>query len=159
MLAGVEECVVAPIRASHGAPSTALHHAVRRGVSAAVRDALARLRYQTDLPEELLPDLIELARLCAGMRWELPDLPDPWLVGLEVFWDRFQEVAERTLRDPAICWEVTKAARGRLRGHPMRLSRLIRTARERELARATGVNEDGRLSVRALVGAKQLSHQ
>jgi hypothetical protein len=139
MLTSVEECVVAPIQASHGAPSTALRHAVPRGVSAAVRDALARL--------------------CAGMRWELPDLPDPWLVGLEVFWDRFQEVAERTLRDPAICWEVTKVARVRLRGHPMRLSRLIRTARERELARITGVNEDGRLSVRALVGAKQLSHQ
>jgi hypothetical protein len=64
-----------------------------------VRDALARLRSDTELPQELLPDLIELARLCAHSHPALPELADPWLVGQEEFWDRFQVGAERTLPD------------------------------------------------------------
>lgn len=154
LVANVEECLLAPMRARIGAPATTLRQAVHRGVSAAVRDALARLRYGTELPEELLPDLIELARLSAGAPRELPELPDPWLVGLEVFWDHFQVAAERTLGDPALCWEVSKVARLRLRGHPARLSRLVRRARERESVRLTGENGESRLRavMRALDG-------
>jgi hypothetical protein len=119
-----------------------------------VRDALARLRSQTELPEELPPDLIELARLCAGSRCELAEVADAWLVGPKVFCDRFQIMAERTLTDTALCWDVIKAARVRLRGHPARLSGLFRRASERELARVAGIDEESRLRavLRALDG-------
>jgi hypothetical protein len=123
-------------------------------VSAGVRDALARLRSQAELPQELLPDLIELARLCADSGHEVGGLPDAWLEGEEVFWDRFQVVAERTLADTALCWEVIKAARIRLRGHPARVSSLFGRASEREVARVTGIDGDPRLRavLRALDG-------
>ena len=154
LVTNVEDRVLARVQATNGGPSTAVHHALRRGVSAAMRDALARLRSPTQLPQELLPDLIELARLCAGSGCELHELTDPWLVGQEVFWDRFAVVSERTLEDSALCWEVIKAARMRLRGHAARVSRLFRTACEHEFARDNGVDEDSRLAavMRALDG-------
>ncbi len=99
-------------------------------LSAIVRDALARLRSQAELPDALPPDLIELARLCASARCDLTDLADAWLVGQEVFWDRFEVVAEGTLEDPAVCWDVIKAARARLTGHAARMSALFRRACE-----------------------------
>jgi hypothetical protein len=82
------------------------------------------------------------------------DVADAWLVGPEVFWDRFQIMAERTLTDTALCWDVIKAARARLRGHPARLSGLFRRASERELARVAGIDEESRLraALRALDG-------
>jgi GGDEF-like domain len=145
LVAGVEDRVVARMRATSGQPSPELHDALRRGVSAAMRDALARLRSQAELPQELPPDLIELTRLCAGSRRELAGLADGWLVAQDVFWERFQVVAEQTLLDAALCWDVIKAARVQLRGHPARLSGLFRTACERELARIRGSDEDSRL--------------
>jgi hypothetical protein len=125
LVASIEDRLVARMRATNGVRSPAFHEALRRGVSAGVRDALARLRSQAELPQELLPDLIELARLCADSGCELAGLPDAWLEGEEVFWDRFQVVAERTLADTALCWDVIKAARERLRGHPARVSSLF----------------------------------
>ena len=153
-VASVEDRVMARMQATNGEPSTALHEALRRGVSATVRDALARLRSQAEPPQELLPDLIELARLCAGSRCGVAGLADAWLVGQEVFWDRFQVVAERTLADLALCWDVSKAARVRLRGHAARLSGLFGRAYEREFARVTGIVEESRLRavLRALDG-------
>jgi GGDEF-like domain/PucR C-terminal helix-turn-helix domain len=146
--------VAAQIQATRGALSAPLQDALRRGLSAAVRDVLARLRSEADLPQELPPDLIELARLCADPRYELADLSDAWLVAGEVFWDRFQVVAERTLQDTALCWDVVKAARLRLTGHAARMSGLFRQACESEAARAAGINEDERLRAvsRALDG-------
>ncbi len=87
-------------------------------------------------------------------RCELAGLADAWLVGQEVFWDRFHVVAERTLADTALRWEVIKAARVRLRDHPARLSGLFRTAYVREVARVAGIDEDSRLRavLRALDG-------
>jgi hypothetical protein len=143
--AGVEDRVLARIQAAYGGLSATLKEALRRGVRAGVRDALARLRSQAELPQELPPDLIELARLQAGSRCEPPELADAWLVGQEVFWSRFEVTAERTLGDTALCWEVIKAARVRLSGHPARLARLFRTAWEAELARVAGIHEDARL--------------
>jgi hypothetical protein len=138
LVAGVEDRVAARIQATHGALSAPLREALRRALSATMRDVLARLRSQAELPQELPPDLIELARLWAT---EVPDFSDAWLVGGEVFWDRFQVVAERTLRDTALCWDVVKAARIRLRGHAARLSELFRRAcevrrRDGDLAKA-----------------------
>ena len=145
LVAGVEDRVLARMRAANSEPSPAsLHEALRRGVSAAARDALARLRSEAELPQELLPDLIELARVCARSRCELGGLADAWLVGEEVFWDRFHVAAERTLADTALCWDVIKVARMRLKGHPARLSRLFRRAYARESARIAGLNEDPR---------------
>jgi GGDEF-like domain len=152
--AGVEDRVLARIQAAHGGLSVALKEALRRGVRAAVRDALARLRSQAELPHELPPELGELARIQAGLRSDPPELADAWLVGQEVFWHRFELMAERTLGDSALCWEVMKAARLQLSGHAARLSRLYRSACEAELARATGIRDDTRLHTvsRALDG-------
>jgi hypothetical protein len=154
LVASIEDRVVARMQTTNGKPSAAFHEALRRGMAAGVRDALARLRSQAEPPQELPPDLIELARLCADSGCELAGLPDAWLVGEEVFWDRFQVVAERTLADTALCWDVIKAARVRLRGHPALVSGLFGRASEREVARVTGIDEDSRLRavLRALDG-------
>jgi hypothetical protein len=142
LVASIEDRIMARMQASNGGPSAALHEALRRGVSAGVREALARLRSQAEPPRELPPDLMELGRLCAGSRCELAGLPDTWLVGEEVFWDHFQVVTEQTLADTALCWEVIKAARVRLTGNPARLTGLFRRAFEREFERDTGIDED-----------------
>jgi hypothetical protein len=154
LVASVEDRVLARMQAADAEPSAVLQEALRRGVSAVVRDALARLRSKAELPYELLPDLIELARLCVGSSAQMVGLADAWLVGEEVFWDRFQLVAERTLADTALCWDVIKAARVRLRGHAAHLSGLFRRARQREFARVNGIDEDARLRavLRALDG-------
>src|SRR4051812_6390238 len=81
LVASLEDRVMARMQATDGDPSAALHESLRRGASAAVRDALSRLRSQAGLPQELLPDLVELARVCAESRCELPELADAWLVG------------------------------------------------------------------------------
>jgi hypothetical protein len=153
LVASVEDRVMAHMQGTNGEESTALRETLRRGVSAAVRNALALLRSQAELPEELPPDLIELARMCGDAGWELAGLADAALAGQEVFWDRFQLVAERTLADTALCWEVIKAARARLRGNPARLTGLFRTACD-ELARGSGIDEESRLRavLRALDG-------
>jgi hypothetical protein len=154
LVAAVEDRVAARIQATSGSLPATVQDALRRGLSAIVRDVLARLRSQAELPQELPPDLIELARLCAGARCDLTELADAWLVGQEVFWDRFQVVADRTLENPAVCWDVIKAARARLRGHAARMSGLFRRACESEISRAAGIHEDSRLRAvsRALEG-------
>jgi len=154
LVTAIEDRVVARVQATHGALSATLQEALRRALSATVRDVLARLRSQAELPQELPPDLIELARLCASSRCDLTELADAWLLGQEVFWDRFQVVAERTLADPAVCWDVVKAARVRLRGHAARISGLFRRACESEVARAAGIHGGRRLRAvsRALEG-------
>jgi hypothetical protein len=154
LVTSVEDRVMARMQATNGGPPTGLHEALRRGVSAAVRDALARLRSDAQLPQELPPDLVELARLCAASHCELAGLADPWLVGQEVFWDGFEVVTERTLGDTALCWDVIKAARARLRDHPARLSELFRRECERDFARVNGTDDDSRLRavLRALEG-------
>jgi hypothetical protein len=154
LVSGVEDRVAARIQATHGALSATVQEALRRGLSATVRDALARLRSRAGPPQELPPDLMELARLCAGSRCELTDLSDAWLVAQEVFWDHFVGVAERTLNNAAVCWDVVKAARVRLRGHAARVSELFRRACEAEVARTAGLAEDRRLEAvsRALEG-------
>jgi hypothetical protein len=153
LVVGVEDRVGARMQAMNGEAAGA-HEVLRRGVSAAVRDALARLRCQTELPHELLPELLELARLCGGSRCDLAGFADAWLLGQEVFWERFEFAAERTLADTSICWDVIKAARARLRGHAARQSGLFRRACEREFARITGADDDARLRavLRALEG-------
>lgn len=151
----VEDRVMARMQATNGESSAELHEALRRGVSAATRDALARLRSQGELPQqELPPDLMELARLCIDSRWELSRLADAALAGQEVFWDHLQVVAERTLGDTALCWDVIKAARARLRGNAAGLTGAFRVACQREFARGTGMDEDSRLRavLRALDG-------
>ena len=154
LVTSVEDRVVARIQATDGVLSATIQQALRRALSATVRDALARLRSEAELPQELPPDLIELARLCAAARCDLTELADAWLLGQEVFWDRFQMVAERTLEDPAVRWDVIKAARARLRGHAARVSGLFRRACESEVARAAGIHADSRLRAvsRALDG-------
>lgn len=144
LVIGVEDRVVARIQAAHGALSAPLQEILRRALSATVRDALARLRSQAELPQEMPPDLLELARVCASSRCELSELTDAWLLGQEVFWDRFQLAAERVLEDTALRWDVIKAARIRLRGHAARMSGLFHTACENELAAAAGIDEDRR---------------
>jgi hypothetical protein len=154
LIGSAEDRVAARIQATHGALPATVQDALRRGLSAAVRDALARLRSEADPPRELPPDLLELARLCADPQLELTGLADAWLVAGEVFWDRFQAVAEQTLQDTALCWEVIKAARVRLGGHAARMSGLFRQASESEAARRAGIREDERVMAvsRALDG-------
>jgi GGDEF-like domain len=154
LVASVEDRVMARMQVTNGEPSAALHEALRRGVSAAVRNELALLRSEAELPQELPPDMIELARVCADSRWELTGLADAALAGQEAFWDGFQLAVERTLPDITLCWEVVKAARARLRGNPARVTGLFRRAYEREVARVSGIDEDSRLRtvLRALEG-------
>lgn len=154
LVASVEDRIMARMQAANGQPSAAFHEALRRGVSASVRDALAVLHSQAELPQELPPDLIELARLCADLPREPAALADAALAGEEAFWDHFQVVAERTLADTALCWDVIKAARVRLRGNAARVTGLFGKACERELAGPGGTDEDSRLRavLRALDG-------
>src|SRR5215469_2111415 len=125
-VAGIADGVSARIEDAGGELSTVLGQALRRGIRAAVRDALARLRSRAELPSELPPGLIELVRLQAGAGCDPRQLTDAWLVGQEVFWNRFALITEQTLADPAQCWEATKAARRQLSGHAASLSRLFR---------------------------------
>ena len=154
LVRNAEDRVVARIQAAQGALSPTLQDALRRALAAAVRDTLARLRSASELPQELPPDLLELARLSADPQYELTGLADGWLLAGEVFWDRFQVVAERTLPDTAVCWDVVKAARVRLTGHAARASELFRNACETEVARAAGIDEERglRAVTRALEG-------
>jgi hypothetical protein len=154
LVASVEDRVMARMQATNGTPSAALREALRRGVSAAVREELARLRSQPEVRQELPPDLVELARVYAESRWKLAALADAWLAGEEAFWDHFQVVAERTLADTALRWEVVKAARARLTVAPARLSEPFFRACQRESARVAGADEDShvRAVMRALDG-------
>jgi hypothetical protein len=142
---GVADRVAARIQATQGRLAAAHQVALRRGVLTAIRDALARLRSQAELPRELPPDLNELARLTAGCHYELAEIADVWLVGQEVFWEQFEVVSERTLKDAAVCWDVLKAARLRLRGHAIHVSGLFREAYETQLTRAVGVRDQSQL--------------
>jgi len=151
VVGSMEDCLVALIQSANGVSPRALREALRRAVSAVVRDTLARLCSQVELPM-LPPDMSELARVCASSRCELVERPDPWLVGLEAFWDRFEVVAERTVVDTTLRWEVIKAARARLRNHLARVRALFRSAcLYDELARSNEVDGDSRL--RAVLGA------
>jgi hypothetical protein len=154
LVTSIEDRVTAQLPAEKRDTSAARNEALRRGVSAALRDALGRLRTKGEPPQELPPDLMELARQCATTRYQVRELEDPWLSGEEVFWDRFQLVAERTLRDAAICWDVIKTARVLLRGQSARLSPLFRKARKLEVAPDGSDETDRRLPavLRALDG-------
>lgn len=149
----VSDRVAARVQVTQGRMPAAHQAALRRGVLAAVRDSLARLRSQAELPQELPPDLIELARMTAG-RYQLARMTDVWLVGQEVFWEQFELVAERTLRDAALCWDVMKAARVGLRGHATHVSALFRDAHETQLAGAGTARDQSQLRAvsRALDG-------
>lgn len=142
LAAGVEDRVVARIQATDGELPAALKEALSRGVRAALRDALARLRSEAELPQELPPDLAGLARLQARTRCGPDKFADAWLLGQELFWSRFALTAERTLADPALRWEAGKAAQRRLNGHAASLNRLFRSAWEAELA--DGIDDDAR---------------
>lgn len=141
----VEDSVMVRRQAPYGAVSPALREAMRRAVVAAVRDALARLRSQTEPPTELVPELVEFARLCAESESDLPHLTAPWLDGQEEFWNRFEAAAERTLPEAAMCREVVKTAKRELSGHAARLSELFQQAYEREVSRLAGADDDSRL--------------
>jgi hypothetical protein len=154
LVATVEDRIMARLQATTGDPSAALQAALRKGVSAAMRDALARLRSQTEFPNELPTDLVELAHVCAGLPCEQDGITGAWLLGQEAFWDRFQVATERTLAEPSLCWEAMKAARVRLQDHPARLSTLFRRACERDFTPLDGTDGDSRLRavLRALDG-------
>src|SRR6185437_2387464 len=92
-VAGVEDRILARIEAVDPELSALFEQALRRGVRAAVRDALARLRSRAELPHELPPGLLELARLQAGSQRDPREFPDAWLVGQEVLWNRFALIA------------------------------------------------------------------
>jgi hypothetical protein len=127
LVAGIEDRIMARDEVMKSGSSAPFHSTVRRGVSAGVRDALARLRCQAELPgpEELPPDLIALHEALAAQ---------------EAFWDHFEVLTERTLGDPARCWEVLKTAQVRLRGHPARLAELFfRRACDQELTRGSAM--------------------
>jgi hypothetical protein len=131
----IEARVLVRIKATRLGMSPEMEKGVRRAVVATVRDALARLRSEVGLPEELPADLIRLAGLWAESSCELAHFGDAQLAGQEVFWDWFSRSAERVLDDASICWAVVKAARARLTGHSARMGELFRRAYERELPR------------------------
>ncbi len=133
LVSRVQGPVVARVQATHLWPSGVLEEAVRRGVTVGVRDLLARLRSDGHLPEELPPDLVELARLRWNQGTELPDLANAWLVGEEAFWDCFAAMTEQLLDDTALSWHVVKAAREQLNGHSARMFELFRCVHENGL--------------------------
>jgi hypothetical protein len=69
LVASIADRVVARMQATNAELAATLHDALGRGVSAAVRDALARLRSQTELPHELLPDLRGASPSVCGLGW------------------------------------------------------------------------------------------
>jgi hypothetical protein len=146
LVADIEHRIMPRAQLTKGGSSPPFQDAVRRGVSAGVSDALARLRSQSELPlpEELPPDLIALARFYADsaeLRSELDSLAAASLAGQEAYWDHFQIVSERALADPALCWEVLKTVQVRLRGHPARLIELFQRACTHELVRGTDIED------------------
>ncbi|MBO0728896.1 MAG: hypothetical protein J2P57_06525 [Acidimicrobiaceae bacterium] len=136
-----EQQLLARIQKTRSEPSAALQQALRTGVVAGVRDVLARLRSDGKMPEELPPELISLARIPRELRCELPGLADVWLVGQDVFWDCFATMAEQTLDDPTLCWDVVKAARAHLHGHAARMYELFQLAGRGRLATAMRLND------------------
>jgi hypothetical protein len=137
----IEWRVLAQLKASPLRLSPEMERAARRAVVAIVRDALARLRSEAGLPQELPADLIRLASLWAKSSYELAHFADVQLAGQEVFWDWFSGFAERVLADTSLRWEVVKAARARLTGHTARLGELFRRAYELELARLSAARD------------------
>jgi hypothetical protein len=153
----IENRVLARIRATCVQISPELEDAVRRGATAVVRDALARLRCRAELPDELpdelpgelpdeLPDelpadFMGLVPVWAGSAWGLATFAEVQLVAEDVFWERFSATAERILDDSSLCWDVVKVARAWLMGHAGRVSELFRRAYERESTRLAGVHE------------------
>lgn len=138
--AEIEDCILAQMQPDGGLPAD-LTEAVRRGVRAALRDGLARLRTQAELPRVLPPDIVEIVRLQASARYDPREFGDAWLVGQEAFWSRFALIAEQTLADEAQCWNAVKTARLQLSGYTACMSRLVLRAWEDELARAAGVDD------------------
>jgi hypothetical protein len=137
----IQDRVLARIRATCVSLPPQLEDAVRRSATAVVRDALARLRSQVGLPDELPADLIGLAHLWAESAWEPANFAEAQLAGEEVFWERFSVTTERILDDASLCWDVVKVARARLMGHAGRVNDLFRRAYERESARRAGLQD------------------
>lgn len=149
-----EQSLLARIQETRSEPSAALQEALRTGVAAGVRDVLARLRSDGTMPEELPPELVQLARMPPEQRCEWRGLADVWLVGQDVFWDCFGTMAERMLDDTTVCWDVVKAARAHLHGHAARMYELFQLAGKGTLSPATrldGSSLAGAVS-RALLG-------
>lgn len=127
---------------------------VRRGVLIGVRAALAQLRGDRDRPRDLPVDLMRLASLLRDERSELTELADAWLAGQAVFWDCFDMVAERTLEDAVLRWEVVRAARSKLSGYAGRLYQLFRIAIDAESPSVDPIKDGSNLKAvtRALRG-------
>jgi hypothetical protein len=136
----VEDSVLARVRSTGLVPSGALQDALWKGVMVGVRDALERLRSDGELPDELPPDLIQLAHLCRIQACQQPDLAEVWFVGLEVFWDRFDAMTERLLHDSALCSDVVNAAREQLSAHAARMFELFRCVYEDGVEETAGPN-------------------
>jgi hypothetical protein len=131
-----------------------LQDAVRRGLVAAMRDALARLPSRASLPSELPPELLHLASSWAGTGDQLAALAEAQMVAREILWDRVVATAEQVVDDPAVRWEVVKVALTWLGGYAGHMTQLLREAYQREITVLAGTRDDGRWSAvtRALDG-------
>jgi hypothetical protein len=165
LVASFDDRVLARLDSRRPGLTAELQDAARRGMLAAMRDALARLRSQAALPAELGPDLARLASLWADSSCQLADLTDVQLVAHDVFWDRFSATAERVLDDPSLCWDVVKVARVRLNGYADHTNQLFHYAYERELTHVARMRDGSRWGAvaRALegrwVGAVELGYE
>lgn len=151
----VADHVMARIQVTHLGVSSLVSDALRRGVVATVRDAVARLASAAELPRELPAELIRLARLWVQAQRLPIDLGELWVATPEVFWDRFALTAEQQLGDSARCWTVVKVARAALSGYAGRTSELFREECERTLqAGRSKLDDDSRLGAvsRVLAG-------
>lgn len=120
--------VLPHVQATCLVPPATMEDYLRRGVVIGARDALSRLHSEVDGPREFPQDLFRLAGLVRDQRSELAELADTWMAGQEVFWECFESMAERTLDDAVLRWEVVKAARATLSGYSLELYKLFRTA-------------------------------
>jgi hypothetical protein len=140
----------------HIRPSAKLSDAVGLGLTAVVRDVLARLRLSHDLPGELPPDAAIVAKRWARQGLGLTSIAEAQTAAQQLFWERFFSEAETLVDEAGMRWEVMKLAFERINGYNRRLNQLFILEHRREsrtiAAREASCSE--RLVVEVLEGSR-----
>jgi hypothetical protein len=110
-----------------------LGHPVKRGVAAALRDALARLTTRAEPPFELPPETLHAAQLWARAGFDLGILLSVCFVAGESFWDEFERAMESLSPAAEAALEAQKRAQRSLAGYSARLQELLSSAYAREI--------------------------
>lgn len=110
-----------------------LGHPVKRGVVAALRDALARLTTRAEPPFELPPETLHAGQLWARAGFDLGILLSVCFVAGESFWDEFERATQLLSPPVEAALEAQKRAQRSLAGYSGRLQELLSSAYAREV--------------------------